>query len=396
MSDNPKLPNLLKDEWLEGATARVEKLYPKGQHRIARMLVRTNARAIDYLEQCPALLVYLAWGRDPKKFRDYLPIVSRFSLAIKRGPKLKELIEEFHGCYPARKIKGGVVYWRHFKAIMELRRLPPSVVAQAIPDTKSGQAKFLEAFEEIEARSSRLPANRRELVFLWAVKTISAEIIKGDERASRQIVTVFDMISRGRIDPNPSWTWPAAVAAAERWHDALAKQTEAERFVKANGFTMEQKADYEHLPLTAEIKGYEFIALRSAEELFEEGRAMKHCVGSYARDVIKGTSRIYSIRQHGCRIATMELVPTRHRVAIPTEGEVHFPLNSGPIQATETRRSVPVYKLEQIQAICNSPPPPSARPAVEEFLEQINFRYGTRDPNSIMTPRRPLRRMGNV
>jgi len=49
------------------------------------------------------------------------------------------------------------------------------------------------------------------------------------------------------------------------------------------------------------------VALNTAGALFEEGRAMSHCVSSYASDCAAGSSRIYSIQKNGARVSTMQL-----------------------------------------------------------------------------------------
>ena len=59
---------------------------------------------------------------------------------------------------------------------------------------------------------------------------------------------------------------------------------------------------------------YRFEALTSAAQLFEEGDAMQHCVGSYANDCIDGVRRIYSVRERkrGLRIATLSVAYVDH------------------------------------------------------------------------------------
>lgn len=392
---NEKLPNLLTDEWIEDAIARADKLYPRGKRALARLIARSSRHAIDYLEQCPALIVFASWGYSATEQKHRFMIANRVAIACKSGPKLRALIEEFGGSYPARKLRGSVMFSRHFKTIMDLRKLPPSIVAQAIPEKHGQQALWLDAIGGLSTYIGRLPVSRRAEVWEWSFKALSAAIVgvrvEGAARPEVHVSTIFDYFVRGQHPVVPAWTWQNAIDASARWHAELAHRTNAEKFLKEHGIAFDEKVDYGRLPERVEIKGYEFLALRSGAELYEEGRAMKHCVGSYAPDVIRGTSRIYSIRQHGCRIATMEIVPTRLRVPVPQDFDEM--LSTKPTDQVKTAH---LYKLVQIKSVCNSPPPKSAAEAVELFLDEINFRYGKRDPNSIMTPRRPLRRMGNV
>ena len=65
--------------------------------------------------------------------------------------------------------------------------------------------------------------------------------------------------------------------------------------------------DYTPLPLLWEHGSLSFVALQTGKALHAEGRAMHHCVASYWRNVVDGKSRIYSIRENGSRVATLEV-----------------------------------------------------------------------------------------
>ena len=65
--------------------------------------------------------------------------------------------------------------------------------------------------------------------------------------------------------------------------------------------------DYTPLPLLWEHGGLSFVALQTGKALRAEGAAMHHCVATYWRNVVDGKSRIYSIRENGSRVATLEV-----------------------------------------------------------------------------------------
>ena len=65
--------------------------------------------------------------------------------------------------------------------------------------------------------------------------------------------------------------------------------------------------DYTPLPLLWKYGGLSFVALQTGKALHAEGAAMHHCVASYWENVAEGKSRIYSIRENGSRVATLEL-----------------------------------------------------------------------------------------
>ena len=57
----------------------------------------------------------------------------------------------------------------------------------------------------------------------------------------------------------------------------------------------------------------EAVELSSGADLFDEGKAMSHCVASYASNCAQGQSRVFSIRIGGARQTTLELNPTGGR-----------------------------------------------------------------------------------
>lgn len=60
--------------------------------------------------------------------------------------------------------------------------------------------------------------------------------------------------------------------------------------------------------------GFEFIQMRTAENLVEEGTAMKHCIASYANKCAEGNSIIFSMRKDGKGYVTIELSPTSYKI----------------------------------------------------------------------------------
>ena len=84
--------------------------------------------------------------------------------------------------------------------------------------------------------------------------------------------------------------------------------------VECTGVPLATVIDYMPLPLLWEYCGLSFVALQTRKAPRAEGAAMRHCVASYWRSVVKGGSRIYSIRKNGSRDATLELAgPSRRR-----------------------------------------------------------------------------------
>ena len=54
--------------------------------------------------------------------------------------------------------------------------------------------------------------------------------------------------------------------------------------------------------------GYEFVAIRSAEQVSEEASVMRNCLAGYGRSLAGNGTRLFSVRQGGKRVAVIELM----------------------------------------------------------------------------------------
>jgi hypothetical protein len=103
---------------------------------------------------------------------------------------------------------------------------------------------------------------------------------------------------------SPDMSWATVQRENNLWHEAIAR-CEITR--------SHYKIPAPWLP-TGHADGYSIVPLDNAEELWKEGRAMHHCVGSYDRKVAIGDCYVYSVRRGDQRIATVELVRTDGKV----------------------------------------------------------------------------------
>lgn len=363
------IPGLLADAWREPAAERATALYRPVHGPLARLLAQTHRFAIDYLEQCPALLVFASWGYAAKRPEHKMLIARRFGGAVSRGPKLRALVEHFQGAYPLRKITGKALTGSNFELIMDLRTIPPSELAQMIPDGAKEQERWLRALRFVRSRTKRMLMSKSEPVWLWGARVMTDALAAGIATPENQFHSIVDFISRSNRPFNPSWTFRSALEAAEDWHRELRARNDAEQFSKRHGLKIGDQIDYSPLPNDAvEFAGLEFIPLRSGEALFLEGSAMRHCVASYAADVVLGRSRIFSIRKDGYRVATMELV--RKVVARNSATNTPEALREG--RLTVDLITTAAYRLQQIKGPCNAAVPASIRARVEAFIAMVN------------------------
>jgi hypothetical protein len=90
------------------------------------------------------------------------------------------------------------------------------------------------------------------------------------------------------------------------WHEVVAQKEDA----KARPFPQPW------FPASPLVNGYEIVPITNSADLYREGKAMHHCVGSYSYEVIAGRKYIYSVREGEKRIATFELLRNGNAKAV--------------------------------------------------------------------------------
>ncbi|WP_336801649.1 PcfJ domain-containing protein [Kaistia sp. MMO-174] len=348
----------LEEPWdRDAAWKEVHEIYSatgmrSGMGSLVSVLVRTHRRSIDYLRQAPAAVVYLSWGGVPRRPEERLHLASRFGGMVRRGIKLKAMLDELHAPYPIRRLSGAAVTPANFEIILALRNIPPSVLAQAIPSERRLQLKWLRALRIAHGYIRYTAASSRHPLFCWLVTAISGYVAERGTDPSGYMRDLLRDFFRYRIEHggfNFNWTLTEAIAAQERWHAELVARRDNARFVLQYGKRFDEEVDYGGMPIewrnpNKGDKALSFVALRSGEALFLEGRAMHHCVASYSGEVAAGRSRIFSIREGAHRLATLELVQN----------------NSGR------------YEVAQVAGPGNNKPSARVHAEVTAFLEKIN------------------------
>jgi len=121
----------------------------------------------------------------------------------------------------------------------------------------------------------------------------------------------------------PAMGLKAATQASQEWHEAVATHADCRQ-------NLELPAPW----FPAAMQGrFDIIPIATAGDLYREGRAMHHCVATYADRVRGGACYVFSVRQSGERKATVSLVRDGARVLIE---QVRGPCNSTPTTAIMT------------------------------------------------------------
>lgn len=140
---------------------------------------------------------------------------------------------------------------------------------------------------------------------------------------------IVDQNGRTTIEPPPQpnlqmrgRTAETLLAQVERWHHALGRTLGAENlFFKASGFkAVSFKTGSKDAPSI-----WSFRELHSGNDLISEGKAMRHCVASYARSCAAGNRSIWAMevdRQTGIeKIQTVEV--TKQGVIVQCRGRLN-------------------------------------------------------------------------
>ena len=96
----------------------------------------------------------------------------------------------------------------------------------------------------------------------------------------------------------PGMSLATVRSLSEEWHDAVADRQ----------YSAENTPLPEPWAEPTEIGGYQIVPLATAQEIYHEGKAMRHCVADYVHRVLWGGHYIYSLRKDEKRLATIEVL----------------------------------------------------------------------------------------
>lgn len=326
---------LAPEPWDRGRAEKAARLlFPNAALKpIAAALAGAHPQALDYVRQAPVIVLAAAVGRPHRLNTGRLRTALRESLGARcrRGERLREVMQAY-GCAPQlRALHPKALTLGRWPVIQRLRTIPPARLAPMIPADPRGQDAWLRALAYwVDHLARRGRRQEMEPWFAWAARALSTEPDAHPETVTA-VADLFHEASivngRGDARVDPRWTFPQAAAAAVRWHEAMNRELAERRAWSHTASDFDSAVDY--APLWNDpflLAGFEVVPLRSGRALSEEGMAMHHCVGSYSREVRSGSSRIFSLRREGHRVATIEIGGTAS--GSPSVYQVRGPCNA--------------------------------------------------------------------
>lgn len=360
----------IDDVWRTAARERACKLFPnQGLQPVAQLMASSHRYAIDYIEQAPAIVLAATRGHAPRSRNERSYLTGQIAEFCRRGDQLRNVMRAYDLPLPIRKLKGSALSPNKWPVLFRLKRLDNSTLSQIIPEQSAQQQRWLRALDGWLDRMGRRNAGDGTLFFNWAAVAF-CRIGNSEIEFCRDLA---DFAAANRDTFNEGWSVAQAQRAQEEWHLSLARRSTAAEQMAKSGVKFDTPIDYAPLPAAIDLNGLSFQALQSGEDLFVEGAAMRHCVATYISAVVSGQSRIYSIRDQGKRVATMELRFTemgQTRRDFVGEGGRTISLNVSKPQG---------LALHQLKGPCNARPPKRVQQAASAFVALI------RDPTYSLT-----------
>ena len=218
----------------------------------------------------------------------------------KRGARLREVAAALEIPMAFRRVKPGVVHLVTPFLVQHpelLQWMPNDTSAARIWLKMMGDARYVDVdFAHWVARHvSQIPGP-----ILQVGHTISDlwDWVRANTRGSGQ------QFATRRFTPSMALT--TAIHESYEWHKAAAGHLSdvGDRALPPPWYPPAMQGGFDIVPLT------------TSADLYREGYAMHHCVGTYIDQVLQGTSYIFSVRCEGKRIATISLIRIGERVSI--------------------------------------------------------------------------------
>lgn len=333
---------------LAGPDREARKLYSNiALVRVAAAAIHRSERALEYLTVAPVLVLGLSYGaKKITRAAEYGQIAGMFRNRVESGPKLRDVMRHYKIAPQLRRLSGKALSPGKAQIIGAIsHEVGPSILAQSIPEKSFHQHLWLIAMDRWWSFSIRRRGFDPVPYPEWAASRLN----RFTQREQLRVVSdLVDLAHGGRFDPR--WTFDQAHQAMERWHVELGRMNASQRFKANHGIEYSETFKVAGLPVEWEFMGLRFVAVDSGEKLFDEGRAMHHCVSTYVGACIGGNYAVFSIRGTGDkRLATFGL-----------------------------RRENGWWLSDQVKGSCNRPVATAVHAAVQEFMKDYRKSRGAK------------------
>jgi hypothetical protein len=262
---------------------------------------------------------------------------------VERGISLRQIAEIMAIPWAFKKVKPAAAQFA-----LLCSELDQNLVHAYLPGSLAHQKVWLQSvaygarvsrgYAEWVARHTIEMGTRQQIVYLLMD---IADWVKASVAGDRFVTRQFD----------PSMSLKTVRKLSREWHEAIANDN-----------------DWAGAPFpepwcpAKQIGDLEIVPIESRAELYREGHAMHHCVGSYADRIHAGELYVFGIRRGGERLATIALSRTSEGPALlQVRGPCNAPVSQQLMQVTHKwRRALPPLP----------PPLPTwMRPATEVDVE---------------------------
>jgi PcfJ-like protein len=283
----------------EGAKAAVALFPNQGLHAGARAFGSVHERAFQYLEQAPVMVYAVGFKASYRVSALYLQ--HRLYSQCETGVRLREMMRHLGYPLPLRRLAASVFAPTYDVAIAWLKNTPPTVLGRIIPEKPGAQKRWLKALTNLCDRVSFRNSGLSQGVFDWCAEHAAThELIDITDLADFLVASARNIAG---ATFNLQWGWARANEEMRLWHD----QITCEKMLRGTVFTPTSKIDLGAHPDQFDAMGLEFVALRTPQDVAQEGSVMRHCVASYIPNIIRGDCHIISLRRGEERAATIEL-----------------------------------------------------------------------------------------
>lgn len=374
--------NIIKDEhWVADSAAKAVALFQsKSLHQCAMILASLHPFAYDYLAQAPVIVLAISRGTNLSKGSERKRVSREWVSRFEAGGKLRVVMEAAQVAYAFRKLHPSILEADQWETIELLSKLvDASTLSQIIP-AREDQKDWLRNLRVWHTQMGRRFQNR-ELRLEWAARQFNPDNMRRlniDVReALEQAGNLADFAGQaGQVrEFNTRWNLAQALVAQRAWHEELARARNDQRFYMQHGHGWEEQVDYTPLPIQWAHQEYLFTALRSGKELYQEGRDMHHCVGSYSDAVLKGRSRIYHVhdREADRRICTVEFDFHKGTRSMFMADDADVQLATISHYPIDGEKYLQMWHMVQAKGIHNAPPHKETMKVIKLFEERINY-----------------------